>query len=492
MQAFLRKLSLMTTVREAILLSGDGAVLLRSRGGEEIRTGGGEPWPAILAAFGEVSSAELRFTKGCYCLRRTPLGMIAVGLAGDAALPAIRKALDNVGEKLADAAVCHKVLRHLLPLVDEAGRRYLLGLQSRPTGSSVLPKAAPPSGVSRDLKHSNREEDEKEIREALQHGDKQQAILLIMEKITDSARGRRFDQAERLRDWLLQIDPMALVECVRAAELIEEEKAAAIGPEVKTTYKELLRTLSNEEFAALYHAAVEHSYADGEIVVKQGTFEAALFLVNRGQVQVTAGSEGRQMLLNNYGPGDVLGGENFFDASVWTTTVISRGASLSRLRRAKLIAMKESHPALYGKLQNFCGKYPTAGMLFKKHRRTRRGHERHKAQGRVAIDVLDGQGRDTGLTLKSELLDLSRGGVALSLRFSKKKNAAALLGQLIRVHLRPKAATQALARTGQVKAVLCHDFVGNEYSLHVQFDAELESKEVLLFTGGGEITPRDR
>jgi CRP-like cAMP-binding protein len=491
MQAFLRKLSLMTTVREAILLSGDGVVLLRSRGGEEIRAGGGEPWPAILAAFGEVSSAELRFTKGCYCLRRTPLGMIAVGLAGDAALPAIRKALDNVGEKLADAAVCHKVLRHLLPLVDEAGRRYLLELQTRPAGSSVLPAVPPPSGVSRDHKH-NREEDEKEIREALQCGDKQQAIFLIMEKITDCARGRRFDQAERLRDWLLQIDPMSLVECVRAAELIEEEKAAAIGPEVKATYQDLLRILSNEEFAALYHAAVEHSYADGEIVVKQGTFEAALFLVNRGQVQVAAGSEGRQMLLSNYGPGDVLGGENFFDASVWTTTVISRGASLSRLRRAKLIAMKESHPALYGKLQNYCGKYPTAGMLFKKHRRTRRLHERHKAQGRVAIDVLDGQRRETGLTLKSELLDLSRGGVALSLRFSKKKNAAALLGQLIRVHLRPKAATQALARTGQVKAVLCHDFVGNEYSLHVQFDTELESKEVVLFTDGGEITSRDR
>jgi CRP-like cAMP-binding protein len=490
MQTFLHKISLVTTVREAILLSGDGTVLLRSRGGEEIRTSGGEPWPAILAALGEVSSAELRFTKGCYCLRRTPLGMIAVGLAGDTALPVILKALANVGEKLADATFYHKVLNHLLTQVDEAGRRYLLELQARPTCPVVLPAVPPLSSAHPDDKH--RGEDEKEIREALQRGEKQQAILLIMKKITDCARGRRFEQAERLRDWLLQIDPMALVEGVRAAELIEEEKAAAIGPEVKAIWQDLLRILSDEEFAALYHAAVEHSYADGEIVVKQGTFEAALFLVNRGQVQVTAGSEGRPILLNNYGPGDVLGGENFFDASVWTTTVISRGSSLSRLRRAKLIAMKESHPALYGKLQNYCHKYPTAGMLFKKHRRTRRVHERHKAQGRVAIDVLDGQGKDTGLTLKSELLDLSRGGVALSLRFSKKKNAAALLGQLIRVHLRPKAATQALARTGQVKAVLCHDFVGNEYSLHVQFDTELESKEVVLFTDGGEITSRDR
>lgn len=483
MQAFLRKLSLMATVREAILLSADGVVLLRSRGGEEIRTEGGEPWPAILAAFGEVSSAELRFTKGCYCLRRTPLGMIAVGLAGDTALPAIRKALDNVGEKLADATVYHKVLHHLLPLVSEAGKRYLLDLQARSAHPAVLPTLPPPSAVSPDDKHS-REED-KQIDEALRRGDKQQAVLLVMEKITDCARRHRFEQAERLRDWLLQIDPMALVEGVRAAELIEEEKAAAIGPEVKAIWQDLQRILSDEEFAALYHAAVENSYADGEIVVKQGAFEASLFLINRGQVQVTAGSEGRQVLLKSYGPGEILGGENFFDPSVWTTTIVSRGASLSCLQRAKLVAMKESHPALYGKLQDYCGKYPTASVLFQKGRRIRRIHERRKVQGRVGIDLLDDQGRDSGLTAKGELIDLSCGGVALSLRFSKKKNAAALLGQLIRVHLRPKTAALPLARTGQVMAVRCHDFVGNEYSLHVHFDTELASKEVVQFDAGG-------
>jgi hypothetical protein len=491
MQAFLRKLSLMTAVREAVLLSGDGAILLRSRGGEEIRTAGDEPWPAILAAFGEVSSAELRFTKGCYCLRRTPLGLIAVGMAGDAALPAVRKALDNVGDKLADTAVYHKVLHNLLPLVDEAGKRYLLEIQTRQASPAVVRSPSPPV-ADPPADHDSGGLDDKEIREALQRGNKQQAIHLVIAKITDCARARRFEQAERLRDWLLQIDPMALVESVRAAELIEEEKAAAIGPEVKATWKDLLQVLSDEEFAALYHAAAERSYADGEIVVKQGDFQAALFLVNRGQVQVTAGSEGRQVLLRSSGPGEILGGENFFDASVWTTTVISRGASLSCLRRVKLIAMKESQTALYGKLQNYCGKYPTTGMLFQKNRRTRRVHERHKVQGRVVVDLLDGQGRETGLTLKSELLDLSRGGVALNLRFSKKKNAAALLGQLIRIHLRPKAAMQPLVRTGQVMAVLCHDFVGNEYSLHVHFDMELESNEVLLFTAGGEITFRDR
>lgn len=488
MHNFLRKISQLNTVREAILLAADGTVLLRCRGGEEARSDGANPWPAILAGLGQVSAVELGFTKGCYCLRLTPIGLVAVGMGGKSALPAIRKALESVLEKLADDAVCEKVVQQLLTHVDDNGRRHLLGLQSRVARAEKAPARAQastqPSLAAGSFDPGDPQED-RDIAQALQGGDKKRAITLVMEKIAVCARSHHFERAERLRAWLLEIDPMALVEGIRAAELIEESKTAAIGPGEQETWQELLKSLSREEFAALYHAGVPRSYGDGEVVVRQGDFQAALYLVNSGQVQVTVESEGRQVVLRSYGPGDIFGSETFFDVSVWTATVISRGASLSCVPRAKLIATKESQPALYGKLQDYCGKYPSIGMLIQKSRRTRRAHERRKVQGRVAIDLLDTQGRETGLTAKGELLDLSRGGVALSLRFSKKKSAAALLGQSIRVHLRSKAAAQLLARTGKVMAVRCHDFVGNEYSLHVRFDSELSSSEVLQFTTGG-------
>ena len=105
--------------------------------------------------------------------------------------------------------------------------------------------------------------------------------------------------------------------------------------------------------------------------------------------------------------------------------------------------------------------------------------------GRVTIDLLDQHGQETGLTAKGELLDLSKGGVALSLRFSKKKNAAALLGQKIRVNIRPDASAAALLRIGKVMAVRCHDFIGNEYSLHVEFETELSPAEIQRVAGKG-------
>lgn len=481
MHAFLRKISQAPAVREAILFSAEGKVLLRCQGGEVSRAAGfDEFWPGILSGLAPISSAVLRFTKGCYCLRSTPLGVIVVGMAGDTALLTIGKALENVEAKLADPEVCRKVLHNLLPHVDEAARRELqkaITPQSAAAPTKTVPLEPGPSPLDGG--------GDGEIREALQRGDKQRAIFLVMEQITLSARAHRFERAERLRDWLLEIDSMALVEGVRAAEMIEEEKAAAIGPAVQAVWQELLNYLSREEFAALYFAGSERRYADGEVVVRQGEFLATLFLVNSGQLQVTTASEGRQMLLKSYGPGEIVGGETFFDASVWTVNLVSRGASIISVPRLKLLAMKESQPALYGKIQDYCGRYPSTGLLFQKSRRTRRAHERRKAQGRVSIDLLDAQGGDTGVITKGELLDLSRGGVSLSLRFSKKKSAAALLGHHIRVHLRPKSVAKPLAPIGKVMAIRCHDYVGNEYSLHIQFAEELSASEVLQLTTGG-------
>lgn len=476
MHSFLRKLARVTTVQEVLLLSFDGVVLYRSLAGAELPGGEENPaWAAVLDNLEGAAAAEFCFADGRYCLRRIPLGVIAVGLRGDTALVAIRQAFDSVAEKLADAAMCRKVLQAMLPQMDEGGRSYLSALlvHQGEAERAVAPAAQAAAGGG---------DDEAEIQAALAGGDKQLAIELIMEKIGRYARGHRFEEAERLREHLLEIDPMALLAGIRAAELIEEEKTASIGLDVQSIWKDLLRSLSREEFAALYHAAPERSYVDGEVVVRHGEFNASLFLVNGGQVQMVAESDGRQVLLWTYGPGEIVGAENFFDASVWTVDVVSRGAQVSVLRRGRLIALKESQPALYGKLQDYCARFPTTGALFQKNRRSRRVHERRRAQGRVVIDLLDNQGSDTGLTAKGELLDLSRGGVALTLRFSKKKSAAALLGKMIRIHLRPKSAVDPLQRTGTVMAVRCHDFVGNEYSLHVRFETELPGNDVTQLT----------
>jgi hypothetical protein len=79
-------------------------------------------------------------------------------------------------------------------------------------------------------------------------------------------------------------------------------------------------------------------------------------------------------------------------------------------------------------------------------------------------------------------MDISRGGLAFSLRFSKKKNAIALLQRNLKVTVRTVFSNESLQRNGVVKAVKCHDYVGNHYTIHMKFDEELSNEEVYQAT----------
>jgi CRP-like cAMP-binding protein len=361
--------------------------------------------------------------------------------------------------------------------------RQLESAEVKPVMAGASARALAAAKESRDLSDplENLSEgsrpEEAQIKDLLDQGQKRQAVDLIMQFITKSAKEKRFEEAEQLRNWLMRIDSMALIESIRAAEIIEEEKRASISDECLQTWKDLTESLSPEEFSSLYHAATPRDYPEGEMVAQQGEFLSILFFINSGRVQLNAISQGREIPLKVLGPGEILGSETFFDASVWTVNAISQGASLSLLTWQKLEGQKENCPALRTKLQDFCLRFSSPSRVFIKSSRTRRQSERKKTPGRVTINLLDQQDKETGLTAKGELLDLSKKGVALSLRFSKKKNAAALLGQKIRVNIRADGSAIPLQRIGKVMAVRCHDFIGNDYSLHVEFDVELASAE---------------
>jgi hypothetical protein len=69
------------------------------------------------------------------------------------------------------------------------------------------------------------------------------------------------------------------------------------------------------------------------------------------------------------------------------------------------------------------------------------------------------------------------------MRFSRKKNAVALLGQDVSVTVRTDLSTHPVQRNGVVKAVQCHDFVGNDYTIHMEFQEILSSAEVAQAVG---------
>jgi CRP-like cAMP-binding protein len=487
MNTFLTKISQLESICEVTLLSHQGELLFRRQSGmSSVADREVSLWNAVLDELGRPTAAELLFSKGRYYLHATGIGFLIVGMTGEKSLKKIRTACANVQEKLVDPTVCKRVLSKMLSerAIEEAA-------QVRPAIADASVKDRPtakedpgPADNIENLSEGGSPE-EAQIKELLGQGEKRQAIALIMQFITKSAKEKRFEDAEQLRDWLMQVDSMALVESIRAAEIIEEEKKASISNEFLLIWKELLNTLSPEEFSSLYHATTQKNYADGEVIAKQGEFLSTLFFINSGRIQLNAVSQGREMPLKVLGPGEILGGETFFDFSVWTVNALSQGASLSLLTWQRLQSQKDNCPALRGKLHDFCLRFTSPSNFFVKSNRTRRQYERKKVSGRVTIDLLDQHGVVTGLAAKGELLDLSKGGVALSLRFSKKKNAAALLGQKIKVNIRPDGSSAPLLRIGKVMAVRCHDFIGNDYSLHIEFDVALASAEMQQIVGKG-------
>jgi CRP-like cAMP-binding protein len=320
--------------------------------------------------------------------------------------------------------------------------------------------------------------EDRKIQELLNRNRKGEAVALILEQIEICAAKKQFEPAEKLRDWLMQIDPTLLKEIIRAAEIIEEGKNASISDELSSVWNKLINTLSIEEFSSLYHVMVHKQYNNGELIARQGEFLSTLFFVNSGRVQLYSASHGQEYVLKVVKAGEILGAETFFDISIWTMSARSLGADLSLLTWDRLLKLKESNPALQTKLMDFCSRFKLTDNVFSKPGTTRRVFERVKVSGKVAIALQNQAGKESYIGAKGDLMDISRGGLAFSLRFSRKKNAIALLGQDLRVTVRTDASPFSVDRNGVVKAVQCHDFVGNDYSIHMEFGEVLSRAEV--------------
>ena len=64
----------------------------------------------------------------------------------------------------------------------------------------------------------------------------------------------QFVQAQKLREWLIEIDSTAVGQILRASEIIEQEKVAAIDKGHLEIWSELYDILTTDEFSAVYYA----------------------------------------------------------------------------------------------------------------------------------------------------------------------------------------------------------------------------------------------
>ena len=318
----------------------------------------------------------------------------------------------------------------------------------------------------------------KQINDLLSNGQKSKAIAVVIQQIEISAEQKLFGRAERLRELLIQIDSMALMEIIRAAEIIEDAKKASIAKHHYVIWQQLTEILTQEEFVSLYHATSQQYYPNGEIIAKQGQSLPTLFFVNSGQVQLYAVSQDGDVPLKVVRKGEIIGAETFFEASVWTVNAKSLGAELSLLSLQKFKDLSTQYAGIDSKLSDYCARFQSAGTLFKKTKKSTRRFDRTKTSGRVTYLLLDNQGKEMSIGAKGDLLDVSMGGVSLSIHSSKKQNAINLFGKKIRVKIQSGIPASWSMHDGVVRAVRNNDVIGNEYSLHVEFQNYLNSSEV--------------
>lgn len=307
---------------------------------------------------------------------------------------------------------------------------------------------------------------------------KPKALKIIIGLIETAARNKQFDKAEALQEWLLQIEPMALTESIRAAELIEESKKSIIDEEFYFVWKGLVKILSNEEFIGLYHAMHSRVYASGEDIAQQGQIQTELFFVHNGRVQLYTLIEGRQIPLQIVQEGGLLGHDTFFELSVWTNGAKSQGAKIYSLSFDNLQKLEQKFPGIESKLSDYCSRLETSTALLLQMKRSRRDLERKEISGKLSFVMLRVNKEDTEVTGKGTILDISQGGLCFTVHSSKRKNTHHMFGRTIQIMIKRSNSNPPLERTGKVLAVRDHDIIGNTYSVHIQFDTLIPGSDL--------------
>jgi hypothetical protein len=382
----------------------------------------------------------------------------------------------KIGAKVWEAA------EEALNQVNEAqqAERQLKAKTGQVRQKSLLTKGNPVKGAEPERKSITGLAEEKTILDLVKSGDKDLARAQLVELIANVARLRRFAQAEQLREWLIEIDSSALSDIIRAAEIIEKEKHAAVDKGHLEIWSGLFDVLTTEEFSAFYHALEHKKYSDEEVIIKKGAIQNALFFINSGKVKLFFRDKDREVLAATLQGGQILGIGSFFDASVWTSSAAALGSvDISILKFENIEEWGERYPALESKLHDFCLKFESVDKVFGKAEHDRRRYPRYPTPPlRLAVTLLDREGQG-GVTAKADLADLSRGGGSFFMRISRRENARLLLGRSLKITLPvEETAGRAIAFSGVIVAVRAQHAMEYEYSIHVEFDTVLDSNEM--------------
>lgn len=397
--------------------------------------------------------------------------------------------LAKLGKLLADRDLW-PTLEKLLPSLQEiySGERlHELPAEIRQSAGSTITKTVGRNKVQKKSKPADpalpkntmtiREE---QIFRLAQTGCKDEAKRQLFDLIVSCAKKKDFANAERLRERIYEIDPMALMEIIHSGEIIEEEKIGAISPDIMQIWSKLLQVLTTEEFNDLYHSMEQRTISPEETLVTQGARNDELFFINRGCLRVSyfqiGTGGGKELFLKNLASGQIAG-ENFFNATVWTVSLTAvQPTNISCLKRDTLARLEKNKPGIESKLRDYYHRSSDIADLLNKRGIDRRLHDRFRKERKIHLQILGGKGKILS-SFSAELSDISQGGLSFVIRITNKENIRLLLGRTIKI-LVPLSTGEEHKEMGTVIGVQRSDPVHSEYSVHIKFDRELDRQNL--------------
>jgi len=314
-------------------------------------------------------------------------------------------------------------------------------------------------------------------------GDKKKALRKLFDLIRECAENKDFQNAERLRERLYEISPMAINAIIQSAEVIERARTGVAGPGFLHIWSDMRNELTRQEFSAIYHELKNRSLQAEEILIKQGTKNNELFFINHGSIKVSYKQDDREIFVKSLNAGEIAG-ENFFNASVWTVNLRALTPSrVSILERSSFSRWQEEFPGLTGKLEAFYKRSDNVQDLLIQKGLSRRQFERYQLSRKVDIQLTDRRGRVIGRGFKGELSDISRGGLALLIGMAAQENSRLLLGRDIQVLIPVGGKPGYLHVRGRVQAVHPSTPQHNNFLIHIVFHDELNQEALQTILG---------
>lgn len=310
---------------------------------------------------------------------------------------------------------------------------------------------------------------EAEIKALVEQEKREEAGKLLFELIASSARKGDLNNANRLRDWFYEVNPMALQDIIKANELIEEAMSGSVDEHFLQAWDPLKQVLSEEEFTSLYHCLEKHQVDKGKQIVKTGSKLDAVFFITKGNVNMLCQCGGKSVPVKVLESGTLIS-ENCFESSYWTLSLVTASpVDLFILRQAQFIELCDRFPGLEAKLTGYYDKLNDISKLLHEQKLDRRLFERFSVDHKITFQTVDKEGKAGERSYRGELDNISRGGLSFFIRIVKRENRRMLFGRRLLVSLENEGSGYKF--TGTVVAITIHDFQDHDYAVHVAFDS---------------------